>query len=80
MKTLVAGLKWLAVFLERQFPPKFVPSDFLLQAEYKAAIAVYAACLERNTVEIEKLKEQIQTLNLRVGLSRPMQTVLRSNK
>lgn len=77
MGTIVTSLKWVANYLERRFPPKFVPADFVLRAEYKAAVDVYSSCLERNTIEIERLKDQIQTLNLRVGLSRPIQTVLK---
>ncbi len=76
MNTLIAGLKWLSVFLERRFPPKFVPADFILRNEYKAATEVYAELLKTNTIEIEKLKEQVQTLSIRVGLSRPIQTVV----
>lgn len=76
MKSVIAGLKWLSLFLERRFPERFVPADYILRTEYKAAIDLYSSMLEQNTVDIEKLKEQVQTLNLRVGLARPMQTVL----
>ncbi len=76
MEKVIAGLKWFATFLERRFPPKFVASDYVTKAEYDMAIKNHNATITVLVTDFEKLKEQIQTISLRVGLARPMQTVL----
>jgi len=84
MGTLVAGLKWLAKFLEARFPEPFHPENFVLRGEYKATVDVVteelttlhshdAIALE----EIKKLSDRIEKISLLIGLSRPMQTILK---
>lgn len=84
MKTIIAGLKWLSQFLERRFPEPFHPSDFILRNEYTAAIGVYSEMIQQNAIDIaalkdenKKSKEQMEKISLLIGLSRPMQTILR---
>lgn len=76
MKTLIAGLKWLSKFLENRFPEKV---DFAQLATKKEVNASYDD-LFRHISELEKTvashKDQLQTISLRVGLARPIQTVL----
>lgn len=76
MEKIIASLKWFATFLERRFPPKFVPSDYVTKEEYDRAIKNHNEAITVIVTDYEKLKEQIQTISLRVGLARPMQTVL----
>lgn len=84
MKNLIAGLKWLATYLENRFPPKFHPENFVLKGDFKAAVADVTVwsqeakyAIDSIKVEQQKLKEQVEKLSLYIGFSRPMQTVLR---
>lgn len=77
---IINALKWLTNFLETRFPERVVPAS---KAALEALELRFLGTLpqaEADKAEIEKLKKQIELLNLRVGLSRPIQTVLRSNK
>jgi hypothetical protein len=83
MKTLIAGLKWGARFLENRFPEK-INLEHLATKDELAALRTSIANL---TMEVEVLKtryeeqkKQNEIIALRVGLSRPMQTVLRGVK
>lgn len=77
---IINALKWLTNFLETRFPAKesFATKDSI--DALWAFVTPATAVVEKHTAEIEALKKQIEILNLRVGLSRPIQTVLRSNK
>lgn len=75
---MINALKWLVKFLETRFPEKVDPANYVLRAEFKAVTDVCTEILQRQEKDIESFKKQIEVLNLRVGLSRPMQTVLRN--
>lgn len=79
---VINALKWLVKFLETRFPEKVgnPASKEAVEALTVATLETFkthAATVNAQAVEIKKLKEQIEILNLRVGLSRPMQTVLK---
>ncbi len=83
MKTIVSSLKWAAKFLENRFPEKIDLGHLATKDE----LAVLRTSIANLTMEVEVLKvryeeqkKQNEIISLRVGLSRPMQTVLRSVK
>lgn len=83
MKSLIAGLKWCAKFLENRFPEK-INLEHLATKEDVAALRSSIASLTMDVTALqtraEEQKKQNEIIALRVGLSRPMQTVLRSIK
>lgn len=79
MKTIVAGLKWAAKFLENRFPEKVDLSTFATKDE----LAAMRSSVANLTMELEVVKSKYEEqrklneiISLRVGLSRPMQTVV----
>jgi hypothetical protein len=79
---LIDTLRRFASWLEnrRKLPTEFVSLETLVHLENSlreanAEQGQYAAAIR---TDVEKMKQQIEILNLRVGLSRPMQTVLRN--
>ena len=84
MKTIIAGLKWVAKFLENRFPEKIDVSQLASKAEVELYFDSLSEKFDAQAVEIvalrdenKKFKEQFQIISLRVGLARPMQTVLK---
>ena len=84
MGTIIAGLKWLATFLEKRFPEPMDPAQYVLRAEFKATMDAVSSVIQQDGEKIQaverentKLKEQLEKISLLIGLSRPMQTVLR---
>jgi hypothetical protein len=76
---MVNALKWLVKFLETRFPEKVgnPASKEALEALRVATLATldtYTAVVNAQAVEIKKLKEQVEILNLRVGLTRATQS------
>ena len=82
MKSLIAGLKWMAKFLENRFPEKVDLSNFATKddvAATKSSIATLTMDLEALKVKYEEQKKLNEIISLRVGLSRPMQTILQKH-
>lgn len=83
MRHLIAGLKWFAKFLENRFPEK-INLEHLATKDDVAALRSSLANLTMDVTALqaryEEQKKQNEIISLRVGLSRPMQTVLRSVK
>lgn len=84
MKTLIAGLKWCAKFLENRFPEKVDLSSLAQRVDLDAHVAASNKSIANLTMELEVLKSKYdeqkklnEIISLRVGLSRPIQTVLR---
>lgn len=74
MVAVISALKWLAKFLERRFPARVnspVPME-MYQRDKDAFCETDAV----QAKQIEALQKQIELLNLRVGLARPIQTVI----
>ncbi len=83
MKTLIAGLKWCAKFLENRFPEKIDLGHLATKDELaglRTSIANLTMEVEVLKTRYEEQKKQNEIISLRVGLSRSMQTVLRSVK
>lgn len=78
---MINALKWMVRFLETRFPEKVVPVS---QKEFDGIKETWRerefsqdSALQGLEAKIVEMKKQIEVLNLRVGLSRPMQTVLK---
>lgn len=76
---VINALKWLVKFLETRFPEKVgnPASKEALEALRVATLetlSTYTTVANAQATEIKKLKEQIEILNLRVGLTRPTQS------
>lgn len=77
MGTVIAALKWLARFLDSRFPPKVDPRTLSTKEEVKLLLDIVDSRFAGCAKEVDELKKQIQTLNLRVGLSRSIQTTFK---
>lgn len=76
MKSVIAGLKWVATFLENRFPEKVDLSQLATKDEVGALYDVFEKRIADLEKVAEKHQEAMQTISLRVGLARPIQTVL----
>lgn len=70
MKKIIAGLKWLATFLETRFPAKV--NNPVSEETFNSYLRTTVSMIDGHTKEIEKMQKQIEVLNLRVGLARPI--------
>lgn len=76
---VINALKWLVKFLETRFPekvgnPASKESLEALRVATLATLDTYTAVANAQALEIKKLKEQVEILNLRVGLTRATQS------